>query len=52
MWCVDPGQPEGHPVTVAAKLLRLELLTTKAEDDGCLEGFSLTWTDCCAAELA
>jgi hypothetical protein len=28
------------------KPLRLELLTTKAEVDGRLEEFSLTWTDC------
>jgi hypothetical protein len=47
MWCVDtPGLPEDHPVTVAAKPLRLELLTTKAEVDGRLEELSLTWTGC------
>jgi hypothetical protein len=41
-----PGLPEDRPVTVAAKPMRLELLTTKAEVDGRLEEFSFTWTDC------
>jgi len=35
-----------HPVTVAAKMLRLELLKTKAELERGLAEYSLTCADC------
>src|SRR5262245_8043840 len=38
--------PADHPVTIAAKMLRLELLKTKAELERGLEEFLLTCGDC------
>src|SRR5262245_31171691 len=38
--------PADHPVTIAAKMLRVELLNTKAELERGLEEFSLTCSDC------
>jgi hypothetical protein len=38
--------PADHPVTIAAKMLRLELLKTKAELERGLAEFSLTCADC------
>jgi hypothetical protein len=38
--------PADHPVTIAAKMLRLELLRTKAELERGLSEFSLTCADC------
>jgi hypothetical protein len=43
---MDTGLPADHPVTIAAKMLRLELLKTMAELERGLEEFSLTCTDC------
>jgi hypothetical protein len=40
------GLPADHPVTIAAKMLRLELLKTKAELERGLGEFSLTCADC------
>jgi hypothetical protein len=40
------GLPSDHPVTIAAKMLRLELLKTKAELERGLAEFSLTCADC------
>jgi hypothetical protein len=44
--CRPPVYPRITLSPSRRKPLRLELLTTKAEVDGRLEGFSLTWTDC------
>jgi hypothetical protein len=43
---MDAGLPGDHPVTIAAKMLRLELLKTKAELERGLAEFSLTCADC------
>jgi hypothetical protein len=43
---MDAGIPADHPVTIAAKMLRLELLKTKAELERGLAEFSLTCADC------
>jgi hypothetical protein len=43
---METGLAADHHVTVAAKMLRLELLKTKAELERGLEEFSLTCTDC------
>jgi hypothetical protein len=43
---MDAGLAGNHPVTIPAKMLRLELLKTKAELERGLEDFSLTCTDC------
>jgi hypothetical protein len=40
------GLPADHPVTIATKMMRLELLKTKAELERGLEEFSLTCADC------
>jgi hypothetical protein len=43
---MDAGSAADHPVTLATKMLRLELLKTKAELERGLGEFSLTCTDC------
>jgi hypothetical protein len=43
---MDAGLPADHPVTIAAKMLRLELLKTKAELERGLAEYSLTCADC------
>jgi hypothetical protein len=43
---MDAGIPADHAVTFAAKMLRLELLKTKAELERGLAEFSLTCADC------
>jgi hypothetical protein len=43
---MDAGLPGDHPVTIAAQMLRLELLKSKAELERGLSEFSLTCSDC------
>lgn len=43
---MDSGLAADHSVTIAAKMLRLELLKTKAELERGLAEFSLTCADC------
>jgi hypothetical protein len=43
---MDAGLSADHQVTIAAKMLRLELLKTKAELERALAEFSLTCADC------
>jgi hypothetical protein len=43
---MDAGLAADHPVTVATKMLRLELLKTKAELEGRLGEFVLDCTKC------
>jgi hypothetical protein len=43
---MDAGLPADYPVTIAAKMFRLQLLNTKAELELGLAEFSLTCADC------
>jgi hypothetical protein len=43
---MDAGLPGDHTVTIAAKMLRLQLLKTKAELERELAEFSLSCADC------